>query len=130
MEYSTDSALNRLRWIRRNKEKQNLTNHNINFDFSNPVMSQLAQKISTSNTEDKQEEKNQDVFYWSEGSISLGKIGDSSISSSKEISTDALTFGFDKFIDEKSLSGFAFRFGKNDTDVGSLGSNLDTDTYN
>ncbi len=130
MEYATDSALNRLRWIRRNKEKQNLTNHNINFDFSNPIMANLAKKISTSNTEDKQEEKNQDVFYWSEGSISLGKIGDSSISSPKEISTDALTFGFDKFIDEKSLSGFAFRFGKNDTDVGSLGSNLDTETYN
>ena len=130
MEYATDSALNRLRWIRRNKEKQNLTNHNINFDFSNPVMSQLAKKISTSNTEDKQKKKNQDVFYWSEGSISLGKIGDSSISSSKEISTDALTFGVDKFIDEKSLSGFAFRLGKNDTDVGSLGSNLDTDTFN
>ena len=130
MEYATDSALNRLRWIRRNKEKQNLTNHNIDFNFSNPVMAKLAQKISTSNTEDKQEEKNQDVFYWSEGSISLGKTGDSSISSSKEISTDALTFGVDKFNDEKSLSGFAFRFGKNDTDVGSLGSNLDTDTYN
>ena len=130
MEYSTDSALNRLRWIRRNKEKQNLTNHNIDFNFSNPVMAKLAQKISTSNTEDKLEEKNQDVFYWSEGSISLGKIGDSSISSSKKINTDALTFGFDKFIDEKSLSGFALRFGKNDTDVGSLGSNLDTETYN
>ena len=130
MEYATDSALNRLKWIRRNKERQNLTNHNIDFDFSNPVMAKLAQKISTSNTEDKQEEKNQDVFYWSEGSISLGKIGDSSISSSKKINTDALTFGFDKFIDEKSLSGFAFRFGKNDTDVGSLGSNLDTETYN
>ena len=130
IEYSTDSALNRLRWIRRNKEKQNLTNHNINFEFSNPIMSQLVQKISASNTEDKQKKKNQDVFYWSEGSISLGKIGDSGISSSKEISTDALTFGFDKFIDEKSLSGFAFKFGKNDTDVGSLGSNLDTDTYN
>ena len=67
MEYSTDSALNRLRWIRRNKEKQNLTNHNINFDFSNPIMAKLAQKISTSNTENKQEEKTQDVFYWSEG---------------------------------------------------------------
>ena len=93
-------------------------------------MSRLAKKISTSNTENKQEEKNPDVFYWSEGSISIGKIGDSSISSSKEISTDALTFGFDRYYDEKSLSGFAFRLGKNDTDVGSLGSNLDTETYN
>ena len=130
MEYATDSALNRLKWIRRNKERQNLTNHNIDFNFSNPVMSQLAKKISTSDTEEMQEEKNQDVFYWSEGSISLGKIGDSSISSSKKINTDALTFGFDKFIDEKSLSGLALRFGKNDTDVGSLGSNLDTETYN
>ena len=103
MEYATDSALNRLKWIRRNKERQNLTNHNIDFDFSNPVMSRLAKKISTSNTEEMQQEKNQDVFYWSEGSISLGKIGDSSISSSKKINTDALTFGFDKFVNEKKF---------------------------
>ena len=64
------------------------------------LWAKLAKKISTFNTEEMQKEKNQDVFYWSEG-LSIGKIGDSSISSSKEISTDALTFGFDKFIDEK-----------------------------
>ncbi len=130
MEYSTDSALNRLKWIRRNKDRQNLTNHNISFDFSNPMMAQLAKKISNSKTQDKQKDQNQDVFFWSEGSIAVGKVGDSSISSAKKIDTNALTLGADKFTENKGIRGLAFRFGLNDIDVGSAGSNLDTETFN
>ena len=33
IEYSTKTALNRLKWIRRNKDKQNLTNQNIKLIF-------------------------------------------------------------------------------------------------
>ena len=47
IEYSTDSALNRLKWIRRNKERQNLTNHNINFDFLNPKITKFTKKIGS-----------------------------------------------------------------------------------
>ena len=35
IDHSTDTALNRLKWIRRNKDKQNLTNLNIDFNFTN-----------------------------------------------------------------------------------------------
>ena len=41
--------------------------------------------------------KKQDVFYWSEGSVSFGRIGDTDISSSKIIETEAITFGSDRF---------------------------------
>ena len=34
-------------------------------------------------------------FYWSEGSVLLGKVGDSSISSAKDIKTNSFTLGLD-----------------------------------
>ncbi len=131
---STNSALNRLKWIRRNKDKQNLSNQNVKLNFSNSMLSSLNalpvssfKKISTSKKNNK---SNKNYFYWSEGSISLGRVGDTSIASTKELHTNSLTFGFDKFTDDYSISGFAFRFGKDDVDVGSDGSNLDSNTYN
>ncbi len=129
MEYSTDSALNRLKWIRRNKERQNLTNHNIDFNFSNPRIAQLTKKISSLNTKEKNTDK-QDIFFWSEGSIAVGKVGDSRISSAKNIDTNSITFGADSLTENNGIKGFAVSVGKDDVDVGSAGSNLDTDTFN
>ena len=131
---STNSALNRLKWIRRNKDKQNLSNQNIKLNFSNNLLSSLKElpissfkKISSSENNNN---NNKNYFYWSEGSISLGRVGDTSISSMKKAKTEALTFGFDKFTDDYSLHGFAFRFGDDNVDVGNSGSRLDSNTYN
>ena len=130
---STNSALNRLKWIRRNKDKQNLSNQNIKLNFSNNLLSSLKElpissfkKISSSENSNN----NKNYFYWSEGSISLGRVGETSISSMKKAKTEALTFGFDKFTDDYSLKGFAFRFGNDNVDVGNSGSRLDSNTYN
>ncbi len=132
--FSTNSALNRLKWIRRNKDKQNLSNQNIKLNFSNAMLSSLKavpissiKKISATKNNNI---SNKNYFYWSEGSISLGRVGDTSIASAKEINTNALTFGLDRFTDDYSLEGLAFRFGNDDVDVGSAGSNLDSNTYN
>ncbi|QIZ21357.1 autotransporter outer membrane beta-barrel domain-containing protein [Candidatus Pelagibacter giovannonii] len=130
IEHSTDTALNRLKWIRRNKDNQNLTNLNLNLNFTNQMLASLTKVVKTSATTKKKEEKQQDVFYWSEGSIVVGRVGDTNVSSFKRIKTDAITVGVDKFTKNNGISGLAFRFGKNDIDVGSAGSNLDTNTYN
>ena len=45
---STNSALNRLKWIRRNKDKQNLSNQNIKLNFSNNLISSISQLPITS----------------------------------------------------------------------------------
>jgi len=97
--FSTNSALNRLKWIRRNKDKQNLSNQNVKLNFSNSMLSSLQalpissfKKISASKNNN---DSNKNYFYWSEGSVSLGRVGDTSIASTKEVHTNSLTFGFD-----------------------------------
>ena len=144
IDHSTDTSLNRLKWIRRNKDKQNLTNLNINIDLNNQILASLTEavKIAAANYNGeknknkliagtiKKKNKEEDIFYWSEGSISIGRIGDTSISSTKIVDSDALTFGADKFTDNNGIKGLAFRIGRNNVDVGTAGSNLDTDTYN
>ena len=130
---STNSALNRLKWIRRNKDKQNLSNQNIKLNFSNSMLSSLkslpissVKKISV--PKDITSRKN--LFYWSEGSVMLGKVGDSSISSAKDIKANSLTFGLDKITETLGVKGLAFRLSSEDIDVGTKGSNLDANTYN
>ena len=132
IDQSTNSALNRLKWIRRNKDRQNLTNLNIDFNFNNQRLASLTEVIKTSanNKKTAKNKKDHDVFYWSEGSIAIGRVGDTSISSTKKIDTNRITFGADKFISNKALRGLAFSVGRNNVDVGTKGSNLDTDTYN
>ena len=192
IDHSTKSALNRLEWIRRNKDNQNLSNLNIDLNFNtatqldNPLlnywvkkipdrilsvnekvengqsitigpkdtndnklnnfttaiksdnsllnswMDKLPKKITAhqASLEKKTEDKQQDIFFWSEGSIAIGRVGDTNISSFKKIGTEAITLGADKFTDNNGIKGLAFRFGNNNVDVGMEGSNIDTDTFN
>ena len=47
------------------------------------------------------------------------------MSSFKKFKTDAITVGADKFTKNNGITGLAFRFGKDDVEVGTAGSNLD-----
>ncbi len=130
IDHSTKTALNRLKWIRRNKDKQDLTNLNLNFDFTNQRLASLSEIVKASIPKRNMKDKNQDIFYWSEGSISVGKIGDTIISSAKEINTNRITVGADKFLNNKGLRGLAFSVGRNNIDVGNAGSKVDADNFN
>ena len=74
IDHSTDTALNRLKWIRRNKDEQNLTNLNIDFNFTNQKLASLTEVVKTSATKKEKKDKEEDVFYWSQGSIAIGRI--------------------------------------------------------
>ncbi|MDA9168481.1 autotransporter domain-containing protein [Pelagibacteraceae bacterium] len=134
IEQSTDTALNRLKWIRRNKDNQNLTNLNLDLNFTNPMLVSLAKVVKNSatrkKTKDQNQEQEQDIFFWSEGSIAVGRVGETKVSSFKKFKTDAITVGADKFTKNNGITGLAFRFGKDDVEVGTVGSNLDANTYN
>ena len=88
-----------------------------------------TEKLHTG-TSKNNNDSNKNYFYWSEGSVSLGRVGDTSIASTKEVHTNSLTFGYDRFTDDYGISGLAFRYGNDDVDVGSAGSNLNSNTYN
>ncbi len=129
IEYSTDTALNRLKWIRRNKDLQNLSYQNLKLNFSNQMLASLTEAIKVS-TSPKENNKNKDIFYWTEGSLAFGKVRETDTSSKKKIYTDGITIGADKFTDDGEIKGLAFRFSQNDVSVGTVGSGLNTDTYN
>jgi len=129
IEFSTNTALNRLKWIRRNKDLEDLTNQNIKFNFSNQMLASISEAIKVS-TEKKNKKKDNDTFYWSEGSLGFGTIFETNSASKKKLTTNGLTFGADKFDKNGGIKGLAFRLGKNDVSVGFSGGDLDTDTYN
>ncbi len=130
IDHSTNSALNRLKWIRRNKDKQDLTNLQIDINFSNQMLASLTEAVKTSAIKKNKPLKDKNVFYWSEGSISVGKVGDTNVSTSKEINANSLTIGADKFTDNNGIIGWALRYGNDHTKVGYNGSNMNADTFN
>ena len=130
IDHSTDTVLNRLKWIRRNKDNQNLTNLNIGFDFNNQMLASLTKVIKTSADSKKTKDKEQDIFVWNEGSIAVGRVGDTSISATKKIKVGDYTMGVDQFTNNGGIRGLAFRLGENNVDIGTEGSELETMTYN
>ena len=136
IDYSTKSTLNRLKWIRRHKDKQDLTNLKMNFHFSDAKFGILSEalkpnvkRISTNNAK-KSKNYNKEIFYWSEGNISFGRDGETSLASHKDINVTSITYGADKVTKNKGLEGIALRFGVDNIDVGSNGNKIDSHTYN
>ncbi len=133
IQHTTYPVINRMQWLRRNNSRGNLTNQNIKFQFNNEILNSLSKTLlpvylsnyNSSNTDNE----NSSWSLWSEGTISVGRIGDTSVSSSKNINTSAITLGADKRGKDNIMRGIALRFGSDDVDVGDLGSGLNMSTF-
>ena len=124
---STSIVSNRLSYIRQNRENTNLSKNNIKLDFGNAILTSLTNELLANNDKSIIPDN---WSAWSEGSISVSKIGDRNGSSSKETHGQALAFGLDKKLDNNNLLGFAIQYGKSDTDIGSSGSTTDSENIN
>ncbi len=123
-------VLNRMYWLRRHRNNDQLSNQNIRLNFSNSMVASLSNIIPISNkTNEVLDKLSDDWSFWSEGSVSIGRTGDTSTSSSKKINTKGITLGMDKKISKNRLYGYALRFGDDDVDVGTSGTNLDTESF-
>ncbi len=131
IQHTTYPVLNRMEWLRRNSNSGNLTNQNIKFHFSDEILASLSNIIipasSSSNNSSSAEPQSGNWSYWSEGAVSIGKIGDSNASSAKNISTTAITIGVDKRTDNNRMFGVALRFGNDDIDFGNVKNSLGMD---
>ncbi len=132
IQHTTYPVLNRMEWLRRNSNSANLTNQNIKFQFSNEILASLSNLIiptylSSNNSLTTELQSSGNWSYWSEGTISVGKIGDSLTSSAKNINTTAITIGADKSTDNGRMFGVALRFGNDDIDFGNVKNSLDMD---
>jgi len=120
---------NRLSYLRQNRVNDNLSETNIKLDFGNALLTSLAETVQIGNIFSGKLIPD-DWSSWSEGKISMTKIGDTGNSLSKEIDSQGIAVGFDKKLSDNDLLGFAVQYGQSDTDIEANGSSIDTKSYN
>lgn len=130
MKNNIHPVMHRLEWLRRHKDQSNLTNQNLNFNFSNKMISSLVNTMSIgTNLSEINKNQKGNWFFWSEGQIAVGDIKSNSRSLKKEIDTNGITFGADKKVSENKIYGYAIQYGRDSSDIGSSSAILDTDNY-
>ena len=133
IQHTTYPVINRMEWLRRNNARTNLTNQNIKFQFNNAILNSISDTLLplyfSNDGNSELNLKGSTWSFWSEGTISIGITGDTNQSSSKDISTSAITLGADKRGEDNIMRGIALRFGTDDVDVGDLGSALDMSSF-
>ena len=128
---SSQSALKRLSILRANKY-YNASAQNIELNFQNELLKKVSNNVLSSTQAKLNPLQKLDQILpndwevWSEGSISFGKIGESSLSSAQDIDSLGITVGVDTKMDDDKILGVALRVGSTDVDVGTFGSKVDT----
>ena len=124
---SIGSISSRLSNLRRNRDSNNLSENNIKLDFNNAILTSLTEELLAKNDKSIIPDN---WSSWSEGTISVSKIGDRTNSSSSETDGQNLTLGFDIKLNNNDLLGFAVQYGQSNTDIGSNGTNVDSENIN
>ena len=131
---SVSVVSNRLIYLRNNRTNNSFSNQNIKISFgqdvinSSDILDSFVKLVPISN----QLPENIIPEYWSswtEGTISMTKVGDQENSSSKEINAQGLAMGMDKKINDNELFGFSAHYTQSDTEIGTTGSAVDTQFY-
>ena len=127
---NTLPIFHRIEWLRRHKNKDNLSNLNAEIDFTNEKISKLVTALKSSKKEVDRSYESDDWFRWSEGRISLGK-NKSINSSSRDFHSYGISVGADKIKDDDrdAMHGYVFQYGNDNVDIGYKGSKLETDAY-
>ena len=127
---NTLPIFHRTEWLRRHKNKDNLSNLNAQIDFTNQKIEKIASALNILKKEKDRTYNSDDWFEWSEGRISLGKK-DANGASSRDIHSYGFSIGADRIKkeDRDSMYGYVFQYTNDNVDIGSNGTNLNTDSY-
>ena len=127
---SISTISSRLGYLRQNRSGNNFAKNNIQLGSGNVILTSLVKTISNSNTISPKLNLAKLIpdnwSPWSEGSISLLKIG----KHSSETESQSLAFGFDRKLNNNNLLGFAIQYSQSDTDIGVNGTGIDSKNYN
>ena len=125
------ATFKRLDILRANKY-QNTSAQRIELLFQNELFKKVSNNVASSTQAKFNPIQKLDQILpndweaWTEGSISFGKIGETSLSSAQDIDGFGITVGADRKMDEDKILGVAVRVGNTDVDVGTFGSAVDT----
>ena len=124
---------NRLKYLRRNRNSNDLTNQNVKLKLptNNTVSKFLTEYTDVLAVSSKIEEKvlPEKWSTWSEGLYSVTTIGDDRDTNSRKIRSNSFAFGIDKKVSKNQFYGYAFQYGKSDSNITKTGTSADSENY-
>ena len=124
---------NRLKYLRRNRNNDDLTNQKVKLKLpiNNTVSKFLTEYTDVLAVSSKIEEKvlPEKWSTWSEGLYSVTTIGDDRDTNSRKIRSNSFAFGIDKKVSKNQFYGYAFQYGKSDSNINKTGTSADSENY-
>ena len=131
---STSTIASRLSNLRKNRLNENFSTKNVKLDFGNPAINNLISNISTNDSLSLENALSKitpnNWSSWTEGTISMTKLGSTNTSSSKKIGIGSLAIGYDKKLNDNDIVGFAVQYSESLTRVGVDGKDIESQNYN
>ncbi|WP_415308080.1 autotransporter outer membrane beta-barrel domain-containing protein [Candidatus Pelagibacter sp. Uisw_099_02] len=132
---NVSTIFKRFEWIKRNRKNENLSSHNININYPNPLLKSLVSKFEpslknnlvslVSNTLNKEEKKKSKWSSWSIVDVSIGDFEQTLLDKAKGIKTKGITFGSDRKIGDNKFFGLAVRYADSASNIRNSVRNVD-----
>ena len=115
----------RFEWIKRNRDEEDLTSHNINLNYPNPLLEALAinlepkakKTVASLVSKNQKNKKKSKWSSWSLGDIYIGNFEKLGFEKAKSIKAKGLTIGADRKLGENKFFGWAIRYGDNKSNI-------------
>ncbi len=129
------SIFYRFEWIKRNRDEENFTSHNININYPNPLLKSLAmslkpaakKKIATLVSTKKKGQKKSKWSSWSLADLSLSHFDKLGLENAKNIRNEGITFGADRKFSDNKFFGWAIRYGNGKSNIVDTKQNIHMD---
>ncbi len=127
---NTLPIFHRMEWLRRHKNKDNLSNLNAEIDFTNQTVAKFASALKSLKKEKDRSYNSDDWFEWSEGRIVLGNKHTRN-TSSRDFHNLGVSIGADRIKkkDRDKMYGYVFQYGTDVIHIGGNGTKVNTDVY-
>ena len=132
---NVSTIFKRFEWIKRNRKNENLSSHNININYPNPLLKSLVSKFEpslknnlaslVSNTLNKEEKKKSKWSSWSIVDVSIGDFEETLLDKAKGIKTKGITIGSDRKIGDNKFFGLAVRYADSASNIRRSVQNVD-----
>ena len=130
------SIFYRFEWIKRNRDEENFTSHNININYPNPLLKSLAmslepaakKKIATLINTPKKDQRKSKWSSWSLADLSLSHFDKLGFENAKNIRNEGITFGADRKFSDNKFFGWAIRYGNGKSNIVDTKQNIHMDS--
>ena len=135
---NVSTVFKRFEWIKRNRDNEDLSVHNININYPNPLLKSLVSKFEpslknnlaalVSSTKKKEKNKKSKWSSWSLGDLTISNLDKLGFEKAKSIRTEGLTFGADRKFGDNKFLGWALRYGNSHNAISQSRQNVEMES--